>query len=155
MEVDVHLLPTNLLQAMDHLLCSRISVHNSFKKRANPMYKHGVQNSYLPSIIWWYSSVFSVFGVRCAASLALAALEGKWGHPDDTGEQYSTFTMCLQPSSERCEGCRQRKCKVYSNAIQFSVTSKLSMESIMEILLPLQDPFLSSMKMFASRPCLG
>jgi len=26
MEVDVHLLPTNLLQAMDHLLCSRISV---------------------------------------------------------------------------------------------------------------------------------
>lgn len=36
MEVDVHLLPTNLLQAMDHLLCSRI-FHNSFKERANPV----------------------------------------------------------------------------------------------------------------------
>jgi hypothetical protein len=53
------------------------------------------QKSNLPSIILWYSSVFSMFDVLCAASLALAALEGKWGPCDDMGEQYSTFTMCL------------------------------------------------------------
>jgi hypothetical protein len=45
--------------------------------------------------VFFATSVFSMLGVLCAASLALAALEGKWGPCDDMGEQYSTFTMCL------------------------------------------------------------
>jgi len=95
MEVDVHL-PTNLLQPMGHLLCFKNQCSQFIPETGNfSAHTCAVRNSYLPSIIWWYSSVFSVFGVRCAASLALATLERKWGPSDDTGEQYSTFTMCL------------------------------------------------------------
>lgn len=49
----------------------------------------------LPSMISWYSTVFSVLGVFCAASFALAASGRKWGPSEATGGQYSTSTTCL------------------------------------------------------------
>jgi hypothetical protein len=43
------------------------------------------------------------------------------------------------PVNDVRAACRQRKCNkmIYSNAVQFSVTSKLSVESALEVLLPL------------------
>lgn len=76
----------------------RIDVHR-VRNKGDIKIQHIVlvywKRSYSPSIISWYSSVFSLFGLLCAASLALAACRGKWGPSDDIGEQYSIFTMCL------------------------------------------------------------